>query len=238
MIGIIGGNGFIGSAIAREIAHLDPVIITRDNNDHYKDTRFDTLINAAGNSKKYIADQHPVKDFRKSVVETHDYIHTYKFDKYIHISTVDVLKDSRYGKNRALVEELIRRYTRDHVLIRCSSVIGSGMKKGILKDILEEKPVRVSNNSRIQFITAKKIGQIVQLCIEGMLPNWEMILAAGINGLSPEEIGKIAGKKVSYITDADLASPYYNFNPTPLRDILTFKTSEEYIREALNERME
>jgi nucleoside-diphosphate-sugar epimerase len=238
MIGIIGGKGFIGSAIAREIEHLDPVIITRENNNNYKDTRFDTLINAAGNSKKYIADQHPVKDFRKSVVETHDYIHTYKFDKYIHISTVDVLKDSRYGKNRALVEELIRRYTNKHIIIRCSSVIGPGMKKGILKDILEKKPVRVSRNSRIQFVTAKKIGQIVKLYIEGILPNWEVVLAAGTNGLSPDEIGKIVGKKVSYIRDADLASQYYNFNPTHLRDVLTFKTSEEYIREALNERME
>lgn len=232
MIGIIGGKGFIGSAIAEELKYLTPAVITRENSRSYKDAPFDVVINAAGNSKKYIADEYPIQDFRKSVVETYDYIHTYKFKKYIHISTLDVFKDSRYGKHRELVEKLVREYTDDHLLIRCSSVIGPGMKKGILKDIIEEKPVRISDNSRIQFITAKKIGQIVKIYIDGLLP-WNTVLAAGTNGLSPNEIGKIVGKKVSYIRTKDLEFQYYNFNPTPETNILTFKTSEEYIRETL-----
>lgn len=237
MIGIIGGRGFIGSAIANALKDKNPKIITRDNSKDFRTKKFDVLINAGGNAKKYLADVYPVRDFRKSVVETHEYIHLFDYKKYIHISTIDVFKDSQYGRHRAIVEDLIRKYTDDHNIIRCCSVIGQDMKKGVLKDILEGKKLRVAKESRLQFITVNKIGEIVKLIIDGKL-DWEVITAIGKNNISIEELEKIVNKKAYYISNEDLPIQHYDYQPTPLTNTLDFKTSEEYIKEVLNERME
>ena len=69
MIYILGGNGFVGSAYARYCAAkgLPHQVITRENFARFESTACDVLINANGNSRKFLADREPLHEFDLSV---------------------------------------------------------------------------------------------------------------------------------------------------------------------------
>jgi hypothetical protein len=67
---------------------------------------FDIFINANGNSKKYWANQNPLLDFDVSVTSVYKTLFDFKFKKYIYLSSLDIFKNSVYGKNKLIAEEI------------------------------------------------------------------------------------------------------------------------------------
>ena len=69
MITIIGGNGFVGSAYARLLAAqgVPHQVVTRENYASLRGGACDVLINANGNSKKFLAAREPLNEFDQSV---------------------------------------------------------------------------------------------------------------------------------------------------------------------------
>ena len=69
MIGIIGGNGFVGSAFVRHCQRvgLAHVVIDRENYAAMVGRKWDVLVNANGNSKKFLASEKPLEEFDASV---------------------------------------------------------------------------------------------------------------------------------------------------------------------------
>ena len=65
MIYIIGGRGYVGSGFARycRTRRLPHQVITRENYDEFAGTSCDVLVNANGNSRKFLADREPVAEF-------------------------------------------------------------------------------------------------------------------------------------------------------------------------------
>ena len=144
-IGIIGSNGFIGKKIYDVLSIKHSVIgITKYNLDVIINSSImlDVLINVNGNSIKYISERDPMIDFEMNVYNVMKNLQKIKFDKYIHISSIDAInKEGNYGFHKYIADEIVRYYVPDSIILRCSAVIGHNMKKGLIFDILNENEI-------------------------------------------------------------------------------------------------
>ena len=94
-LAVIGANGFVGSALVRQgiAAGFSVTPITRENYDALRGEQFDTVVDAAGNSRKYLADQEPREDFRQSVEHRVQTLLDFRAKVHLHVSSVDVYED-------------------------------------------------------------------------------------------------------------------------------------------------
>lgn len=200
---ILGGKGFIGSAFVRfchktgvEFASID-----LDNYRQFTGQGCDVLINASGNSKKFLTNEKPVEDFRFSLEALLRSFFDFSFQKYIYISSIDVYsyrKDPRYnredqdidienishyGFHKYLGEKMVEHYLSDWLIIRLGGVLGPGLKKNPVYDLLHGVPLRVSEESEYQYLSTdylaeiifgliekKKIRDIFNICGDGTVP--------------------------------------------------------------------
>ena len=93
---LIGANGFVGQAFYRLLStrsDIDLICVNRNNYYELSGTFSNIVIDVAGSSEKYIADNHPLDDFERSACHCFNVLHDYPSDKHIHISSVDVYSD-------------------------------------------------------------------------------------------------------------------------------------------------
>jgi len=239
IIGIIGSNGFLGKEISKVLSiknHFNVYNITKENYSNYFDTYFDVLINANGNSIKYWANQNPLEDFDLSTKSVYKSIINFKFTNYIYISSMDVNKDNYYGLNKKLSEEIVKSLVKNYIILRCSVIVGNGMKKGVVKDILDEKEVHITKDSALQFISNIEIAHIIYTIIIKNLKQ-KVLNVGGIGNIKVEDIGKILNKKIKYTLE--LENQYFNEDVSELqRYYPKLESSIKYIKELNNERME
>lgn len=235
-IGIIGSNGFLGSVLYSEfVKHFDNVIgITRKN---YKNCLgvYDVIINANGNSKKYWANNNALKDFDASVTSVYKSMFDFPCGLYIFISSADVYNQSVYGFNKSLAEEIVRKHQRDSIVLRCSAIVGKGLKKGIIYDAINGFDLFVTKNSCVQFISANDISAIINKLLNDSIKN-TTINVGGCGTTSISYIEKLFNSELSISPQA--ANQYYEMNVDKLKKIFSVKTSNYYVKEAINERME
>jgi nucleoside-diphosphate-sugar epimerase len=181
VIFIIGGQGFVGSAYPRLFKRLglDHQVITRDNFDQFAGQPCDVLINANGNSKKFMADRDPVWEFDASVVSVAKALEAFKAKAYIHLSTGDVYPEthspevsredqlpdvtrmSRYGLHKYIAETLVRGAHDNHLIMRMGGFVGPNLKKNAVYDMLNDAPIWLHRDSELQFISTDSAAEIV-----------------------------------------------------------------------------
>ena len=181
MIYVIGGNGFIGSAFARlfDAENIPHAIITRENFSQYKNTSCDILINANGNSKKYLAEQAILEEFDASVVSVLNSLVSLGYQKYIYLSTgdvypsqesaldtnealsIDITRQSNYGFHKYLAEQLVRHYAKNWLIFRMGGFVGPGLKKNAIFDMRTNSPLWISLESELQFICTDTAARII-----------------------------------------------------------------------------
>jgi nucleoside-diphosphate-sugar epimerase len=180
MIFILGGNGFVGSGLARycitnKIPHQ---IITRENYKNFIGQHCEVLINANGNSKMYLAKQSPLEDFEASVRSVRASLCDFPADYYIYLSScdvypdysspktttetleIDVSKQRPYGFHKYLAEKCVIHQAKEWLILRLGGLIGPNMIKNPIFDILNNQPLWLDPSSEMQFIhtdTAAKI---------------------------------------------------------------------------------
>ena len=172
MIFILGGGGFVGSAFARlcESRGLDHAVVTRSNYSEYAGRRCETLVNADGNSSRLLGGRDPVEDFERSVLTVKRSISDFGFSKYVLASSCDVYPDvsspeatredsapdpaaqSPYGFHKRLAELCVAHACGDWLVLRLAGMVGPGLKKNPVYDILHGGPLWVSPDSRMQYM--------------------------------------------------------------------------------------
>lgn len=223
IIGVIGGNGFLGKQIVKELKEHHVTIINRD--DPVMLTEYDVLINANGNSNKRWANENPIDDYTKTVLSTIHYLCKYTYKKYIHISSVDAIKPvDYYGKNKKIAEQYIMRRCKDYTILRCGALIGKGMYKGVIHDIKSGK-IFVSDKSKIQCITTNEVAKIVKQCIDDVVSGIHTLTSIG--NIEVKSVLKYFMKKVEICGDK---KEVYNYLPSCN---FVFKTAYEYIKEVM-----
>ena len=169
---IIGGEGFVGSAYVRycQKNDLDYVVINRSNYQDNIGTKCDLLINANGNSKKFLAKENPLLEFDASVRSVRQSLIDFLAKKYIFLSSCDVYPDcstpestkedtvidissqSPYGFHKYLAEQCVRHCHSDWLIFRMGGFVGEGLKKNAIFDILEGEKLWLHPESELQYI--------------------------------------------------------------------------------------
>lgn len=186
VIFILGANGYIGSSYVRlaESLNIPCQAITRANYDQFIGKSCDVLINANGNSKKFLADRDPKWEFDASVRSVVHSVEDFPSDLYIYLSSGDVYPDqstpavsredqilavdkqSKYGFHKHLAEQVVRSTRPRHLIMRMGGFVGPGMKKNAIFDLLQNSPVWVSADSELQFISTDAAARIVWSVVE------------------------------------------------------------------------
>jgi len=181
MIFVIGGRGFVGSAIVRrcEALGLEHAVIDRASYASYVGRRCALLVNANGNSRKPLAAKEPLAEFDASVRSVRASLEDFSFDCYVHLSSCDVYPDcsspettreeqpldpaaqSPYGFHKYLAEQCVRHGAGKHVIFRLGGFVGPGLKKNAIFDILHGGPLWLDPESELQFLHTGDCARIV-----------------------------------------------------------------------------
>jgi nucleoside-diphosphate-sugar epimerase len=178
---VLGGTGFVGSAFVRAARKLRYSVraITRDNYHAYCGKSCDLLINANGNSRKFLANNEPVEDFDASTRSVLQSLVDFRAERYVYLSTIDVyphvgdphrnresaviLPDqiSRYGLHKYLAEQIVKKYASHWMIIRLGGMVGSGLWKNVIFDILHNRPLWAHVTSQYQFLNTDDAARVV-----------------------------------------------------------------------------
>lgn len=172
---VLGGTGFIGSAVAAEAARRGWSVLALSSQTAASviGQSCDLLINANGNSRKYLAGQDPALDFDQSVRTVARSLHDIRAARYVYLSSSEVYRDSSrpatsaedappewealspYGFHKRLAETLVRRYAPRWLILRLAGMLGPGLRKNAVYDLLTGAPWRLSPDSEFQFLDTR-----------------------------------------------------------------------------------
>jgi len=174
---LIGSTGFVGSNLRSQIEISE--YASSKNIYQYKDVKFDLGYIAAGDARKWIANQSYTKD-KEHIDILYKDISNIKIDTIIHFSTVDVyqnkfgyenpsindISQEPYGNNRFYLEEKLRDICPNYYLIRLPGLFGPGLKKNIIYDINVGKDISNFNlNSSFQWFDLLDLKNIIDFVL-------------------------------------------------------------------------
>lgn len=214
-IGVVGSNGFVGRALVNHFtaSGYEVASITRENFTQYESRHFDILIDAAGNSKKFIADENRMLDFDLTLRHRMLTLLSFNASLHVHISSVDVYHDlsdpeknteeaavdldtnSNYGFTKRLAEMIVQRHAPQWLIFRLSGMVGPGLRKNPVYDIANGLPIRINPDSSYQFCSTEYVANLIKTVVEAGVRG-EIINVAGRGQVTPRDIAKVLSKQL------------------------------------------
>jgi len=203
------------------------------------------LINANGNSKKFLAKDDPKGEFQASVASVRNSLVDFKFKKYVYLSTSDVYPDcskpeltredtplnvaeqSPYGFHKHLAELCVQHGARDWLIIRQGGFVGEGMKKNAVFDVLYGDKLWVHPESRFQFINTDDSARLVMELIDNGVSNNVLNLTA-TGTISVQEIMQLAGRTVPH--DENAKPVCYEISTEKVTECLSLPNTFDTVR--------
>ncbi len=247
---VMGGQGFVGSAFVRhaETAGEQCLALTRENYARRTGASCEVFINANGNSRKYLAEQDPATDFELSVSSVMRSLRDFSAQTYVYLSSTAVYPDpgnptatiehakisparlSIYGFHKLLAETLVRKYAESWLIVRLGGMVGVGLHKGPIFDLLTTRSVRVGWRSEFQLLSTDFVARVVyRLAHEGVTGEILNVCGRGgvvlsrvyeqVFGISPEPNG--------------LSDEAWRASSERLRTFVDVPDSEEVLKEFL-----
>jgi nucleoside-diphosphate-sugar epimerase len=235
---VLGGKGFVGSALVAEARRRGYRTTVVDQAEYAGavGTACDLLINANGNSKKFLAAKDPKLEFDLSVRSVAHSLQDFKAGRYVFLSSMDVCyphvcrpeenaedssldvaQQSPYGFHKALAEQLVRFYAREGLIFRMAGFVGQGLWKNSIHDLLTGQPLRVHPDSSYQYLDTAVLARIVlDLAVNAEVHN-ETFNIAGEGLVSLREVaGWIPGCQLDPAWES-LPLERYELNTAKLR---------------------
>ena len=228
MIVVLGAQGFVGAAVLAELQQLDTCLgVDVDNYAACKGQPCDVLVNVNGNSKKFLADEDPAREFDLSVASVVRALQDFPAKKQVFISTVDVYtafanpadtaesvaidpaRQSRYGFHKWLAEQYVRKACADWLITRLGGMVGPGMKKSPVFDLLHDVPLRTHLDSQFQYMHTRDVGRIIRELLQGGVTR-EIFNVCGCGVISLRAIRDLLGKTGQ--EQPDLPRQFYEIN--------------------------
>ncbi|MDX6767761.1 MAG: NAD(P)-dependent oxidoreductase [Candidatus Methylacidiphilales bacterium] len=210
---LIGANGFVGSAFHRLLASgaHELIPVTRANYAAHVGTPADLVIEAACNSKKFFAEEKPFEEFDTSVGHRLRTLRDFPAAFHLHVSSVDVYADltspsttrestvipaeqtSYYGLHKWMAEELVRKYAKGWLIVRLAGMVGPGLRKNPVYDILHGLPLRIHPDSRYQFLSTEDAARLSWTLFEKGAAG-EVVNICGQGTVTPRRVAEMAGR--------------------------------------------
>ena len=232
---IFGNTGFVGSTLCEHFRLGGHEVFGVNRSTTDIPTDYDLVINAAGNSVKYLANANPQMDFEKNV-SIFSKIVGLNTKNMVHISSVDadVKNTSNYSKSKRVSEYCARTYFPEAIILRLGGLVGPNLRKNVIYDITNNRDLYVKFDSRFNFISTREIGAI----IEDMLLKRTLGMTVNVaaqDSITVREIIKLyrslghdfTGREGTELQD------YSEVDIATLRNIRCPKTSKEYVLEYL-----
>ena len=213
---VLGHRGFVGSAYAAHLraVGVDLVGIDRGNYDAYRGHRADVVINADGSSDRRLAQSNPLASFRLNVDTTLASLVDFPCEQYIHICTIGVYEHpadpsrnheavqidpfalAPYGFFKYLGELVVRKYARRWLVVRLGPLVGPGLRKNSIYDLLARRTLFFNPESTMPYIDTRvaarltwdlreETDQIFNICGAGHVRLADVAQALGVE-LSPD----------------------------------------------------
>ncbi|MDP9863622.1 MULTISPECIES: hypothetical protein [Streptosporangium] len=209
-VAVAGARGFVGAAITQALGAV-AVPVSREN---YEEVRrsgpFDVLINAACPSRRYWARHNPADDHRETVVKTRAFLREWEWDRFVQISSISARTqpDTPYGAHRAEAEELCA----GNLVVRLGPMYGTAYVKGVLMDMIGNRPVYTAGESRQSFAPVEWCGRWVATHLEAK-GLWEV---GARTTITLREIRDAVGSRSTF--DSDRIDDQFPLVTTPEAD--------------------
>lgn len=251
---VLGANGFIGSAVCRHFSRQGWNVfpVTRENAPTLKNRTADVMINANGNSKKFLARENPREDFRASVESVLHSLLDFSYQSYVYLSSIDVYpnlhdpvqndescpidpgRTSPYGLHKYLAEQLVQQYAPSWSILRMGGFVGPGLWKNPVYDLLHGHPLRVHPDSQYQYMSTEDLGSVIEKVIEGDGLN-QLLNVVGTGTVALSEIASWLPQKPA-VPDAvaKLRPEHYEINADRVNRLIPIAASREVLRSYVN----
>ena len=218
MDALIGHSGFVGGTLMKQTRFGS---LYRSTNIHEIDgLEFDTVVCAGVPATKWLANKEPDVD-RRGIDRLIAHLQTVKCRRFILISTVDVFKypvdvdeDSPideanlhpYGLHRRHLELFVARTFRSHLIVRLPGVVGPGLRKNIVYDLL--------NDNNLTAVDHRSVFQFYPMI--NLWPDLETAWAAGLNLVhltaEPISVADVASLAFGRTFNNEVANPPAVYN--------------------------
>lgn len=244
---VIGSSGFIGSEIYEYFCINNDVYGANSKNiSEYYGSYFDVIINANGNSKKFLANENPHLDFELSVNSTASTIYKIRSNFYIFLSSGDVYGKpinransyenisldknsiSRYGYHKLIAENLVKQ-SKNWLILRLSGLLGKNISKGPIFDIINNNHLWIHPDSCLQFQNVTSLCKIIDFLLKNKIS--DEIFNVSSNGVTSLKTVYNRVSSSSEFTD-QLEVIHNELNVNKIEKLLPYdlKTSNEEIK--------
>jgi nucleoside-diphosphate-sugar epimerase len=198
---LIGYTGYVGSTLLRQSTFSE--LYRSTNISDIAKERFDLIVCAGAPAQKWLANREPEADAAQ-VGKLIQALEGVTCENFVLISTVDVfaqplLVDEKsevnldglhaYGRNRRLLEVMVQRKFPKHCIIRLPGLVGPGLKKNVLYDILNKNNLtNVDSRAVFQFYPMVNLRQDIRIC----MASGESIVHLTSEPVSVREVAEIA----------------------------------------------
>lgn len=213
---VIGARGLAGSAFMRILPGLghECIPVTRENYREHVGSEVDVLVNANGNSAKYLARRDPVGEIERSVASVMRTCEDFKTDLYVLLSSADVYacqddparnaedesilvdKITSYGLCKYLAECVIRNRHPKAWILRLGGLLGPGLRKNPVFDLLTGATLRVHPDTEFGYIHTEEVARITMHLLENS-PGGGTLNVSGNGIVSVRQLAEWAGSGVA-----------------------------------------
>lgn len=152
---LIGHSGFVGTTLLRQRSF--ECIYRSTNIAEMRNKSFGLVVCCGAPAQKWLANKEPQKD-RDNIQSLIDNLQTIEAKTFVLISTVDVhtapvgvdestlIDESSlqpYGLHRRHLERFVEQQFSNHLIVRLPGLVGPGLKKNVLFDLLNENNLNV-----------------------------------------------------------------------------------------------
>lgn len=251
---VLGARGFVGSAVSAEATARGARVLAvdKDNYDSARGSTCDILINANGNSKKYLAIQDPPLEFELSVASVERSLDDFRTSLYVHLSSCDVYADpsspattsedvpidpqrlSPYGFHKWLAEQIVRHDAHRWLIVRMGGFVGPRLWKNSIYDLLTGVPLRVHPDSAYQYLDTRDFAKLLFTLIAVGLER-RTVNVAGEGVIRLHEVAEWLGRGQPSVAAGNLPLEHYEIALDQLRAYATPPPTRETIRRFLDE---
>lgn len=162
---LIGHTGFVGQNLMDQI-YFEHCYNSKNINE-INNIEHDIVYCCGISGNKYLANKNPEED-RENIDNLISALYKLKCNKFILISTIDILIDCPYGKNRLIAENKISEIFDDKLYIfRLGGLFGNYLKKNLLFDLINEKYFsKINLENKLQWYYIGDLREDIQTLID------------------------------------------------------------------------
>ncbi|MBM3820407.1 MAG: NAD(P)-dependent oxidoreductase [Acidimicrobiia bacterium] len=245
---VLGSTGLVGSAVAAHLQAAGRSVVGVHSRNYAASIGASArvLVNCNGNSYRYKAEQDPAWDFDASVRSVVRSLVDFRFDLYIYLSTIDVygvLDDPArnaedasivperlppYAFHKWLAERCVERSARRYAILRVATVVGPGLKKNPVFDLLHDRSLFLSPDSTLSLIDTDTVAEVVAAIGSADAPS-QILNVAPCGSVSVHEVAARMGVTPRLADGGSDIVYRYDINNRRIQRLLPMPTAHQVV---------